>query len=63
MTNYMQQNEIAHNVFFTRGSTLEPKDDDPQTTIRVYIWPRKKFLGRDSVFSNRSVDQVILTAL
>lgn len=43
VTEYLQANEIAHNMFMTRGTGFG-KDRD-KDTVRIYVWPRKKFIG------------------
>ena len=47
-TEYLQSNEIAHNVFITRGTCFH---ENAQDTVRVYIWPRVKFIGMYILFS------------
>lgn len=42
LTEYLQKNEKAHNVFMTRGTSFH---DSTQETVRVYVWPRAKFIG------------------
>lgn len=43
VTNYLQESNVAHNVYITRAKTDPQKDyhDD----IRIYIWPRKPSHG------------------
>ena len=44
----MQDNDIAHNVYFTRGKLLATNNHNNhkrKSVIRAYIWPRKKFMG------------------
>ncbi|XP_071151076.1 GDP-D-glucose phosphorylase 1-like [Mytilus edulis] len=43
MTGYLQSNEVAHNVFMTRGTAFG--DNSKEDTIRIYVWPRAKFIG------------------
>ncbi|XP_063427915.1 GDP-D-glucose phosphorylase 1-like [Mytilus trossulus] len=43
MTEYLQSNEVAHNVFITRGTAFG--DNSKEDTIRIYVWPRAKFIG------------------
>ncbi|XP_052269259.1 GDP-D-glucose phosphorylase 1-like isoform X4 [Dreissena polymorpha] len=45
ITHYFNNNEIAHNIFMTRGPAFGEPRDSACRTIRVYIWPRKKFIG------------------
>ncbi|KAL4238038.1 GDP-D-glucose phosphorylase [Mactra antiquata] len=42
---YCQKNEIAHNFYMTRGPVFNEPSDSCKRTIRVYFWPRKKFIG------------------
>ena len=44
ITDFYERNEVAHNVFLTRGAVIG--DDSGKVTVRVYIWPRKSILGR-----------------
>lgn len=44
MTEYLQGNEVAHNVFMTRGTAFG--DNSKEDTIRIYVWPRAKFIGK-----------------
>ena len=46
MTSYLHKNELAHNVFFTRGQRLsERSNSDTKDTIRIFIWVRKPSTG------------------
>ncbi|KAK3586856.1 hypothetical protein CHS0354_034894 [Potamilus streckersoni] len=42
---YFQQNEIAHNLFLTRGTVFGQPRDSTLRTIRFLLFPRKKFIG------------------
>jgi hypothetical protein len=33
-TEYLQSNEIAHNMFMTRGTSFDNQED----TVRIYVW-------------------------
>ncbi|XP_022095681.1 GDP-D-glucose phosphorylase 1-like [Acanthaster planci] len=41
----LQQNEIAHNVFITRGCALGDESITMEQTVRIVLWPRKSYLG------------------
>lgn len=43
VTNYLSQSEIAHNVMFAKGKNFDETIE--KNTLRVYIWPRQKFIG------------------
>ena len=43
VTNYLSQNEIAHNVMFAKGKNFDESIE--KSTLRVFIWPRQKFIG------------------
>ena len=45
VADYFQRNEIAHNLYMTRGVVFGEPKDSPNRTIRVFLWPRKKFIG------------------
>ena len=46
MTSYLHNNELAHNVFFTRGQRLsEENNSDKNDVIRIFIWVRKPSTG------------------
>ncbi|XP_048737147.2 GDP-D-glucose phosphorylase 1-like [Ostrea edulis] len=40
---YLSEHEVAHNMFLTYGESFDSQSSVP--TIRVYLWPRKKFIG------------------
>lgn len=42
IVNYLQTNDIAHNLFITRGLSLEAQHD---ATVRIYIFPRQSVVG------------------
>ncbi|KDR14669.1 hypothetical protein L798_10776 [Zootermopsis nevadensis] len=42
LTEYLQNANIPHNLFITRGSRLHEADaGEVYTTVRVYVWARK----------------------
>ncbi|XP_043276983.1 GDP-D-glucose phosphorylase 1 [Venturia canescens] len=43
LINYLQQNEIPHNVYITRAKT--DRQDEYYDDIRIYIWARKASFG------------------
>ena len=45
VADYFQLNDIAHNVFITRGTLFGEDKDSANTTVRVYLWPRKHYIG------------------
>ncbi|ESP01625.1 hypothetical protein LOTGIDRAFT_225290 [Lottia gigantea] len=45
VTQYFQENEIAHSVLILRGVKIGEERSSKQTTVRVYVWPRQKFKG------------------
>ncbi|XP_072032544.1 GDP-D-glucose phosphorylase 1-like [Amphiura filiformis] len=57
VANHLHSNEIAHNIFLTRGASLGSEADglqgDTQETVRAIIWPRKSCFGAktDEVFN------------
>ncbi|XP_041351466.1 GDP-D-glucose phosphorylase 1-like [Gigantopelta aegis] len=46
ITSYFQEHEIAHNVFMTHGTVFGEGPSSENRTIRIYLWPRKKFIGQ-----------------
>ncbi|XP_076463420.1 GDP-D-glucose phosphorylase 1-like isoform X2 [Babylonia areolata] len=46
--NYLQEADIAHNLFICRGVVFGEERNSAKTTIRVFIWPRRKFIGTKS---------------
>ncbi|CAG5118708.1 unnamed protein product, partial [Candidula unifasciata] len=48
ISSHLNQNDIAHNLFMTRGSVFGEEDNNTQTTIRLFIWPRKKFTSSET---------------
>ncbi|KAK2146059.1 hypothetical protein LSH36_635g00051 [Paralvinella palmiformis] len=44
VADYFQLNDIAHNVFITRGTLFGEDKDSANTTVRVYLWPRKHYI-------------------
>ena len=45
ITSYFQETDIAHNLFICRGIVFGEKRGSAKTTVRVFIWPRRKFVG------------------
>ncbi|XP_021367959.1 GDP-D-glucose phosphorylase 1-like [Mizuhopecten yessoensis] len=45
VADYMQRSEIAHNLFMTRGTVFGEDRTSRNRTIRLFLWPRKKFIG------------------
>ncbi|XP_022333297.2 GDP-D-glucose phosphorylase 1-like [Crassostrea virginica] len=43
VANYLSENEVAHNLFMTYGKSFDSQSSE--STVRVYLWPRKKFIG------------------
>ncbi|XP_038074836.1 GDP-D-glucose phosphorylase 1-like [Patiria miniata] len=41
----LQQKEIAHNLFITRGCALDDDSQIQEQTVRLVLWPRKSFFG------------------
>ena len=44
--NYLQENNIAHNLYMTRGPVFGQGQGSEYTTVRVYLWPRKAVVGQ-----------------
>ena len=51
ISSYFQEADIAYNLFICRGTVFGESRGSANTTIRVYIWPRRKFVGNESGFS------------
>ncbi|XP_002735196.1 GDP-D-glucose phosphorylase 1-like [Saccoglossus kowalevskii] len=45
VTSYFHQNEIAHNLFMTRGTLFGEDKYSNRRTVRVYVWPRRSSYG------------------
>lgn len=43
VADYLSEHEVAHNMFLTYGKSFDSQSTEP--TIRVFLWPRKKFIG------------------
>lgn len=42
LTSYLQNSNIPHNLYVTRGSRLDVRDTgEVYDTVRVYVWARK----------------------
>jgi len=48
VSNYLYESDVAHNLFMCRGTVFGEKRESSNTTIRLFIWPRKKFIGNKS---------------
>ncbi|XP_070179713.1 GDP-D-glucose phosphorylase 1-like isoform X2 [Littorina saxatilis] len=48
VSSYFQEADIAHNLFICRGTVFGETRQSTKTTVRVYIWPRRKFVGTKS---------------
>lgn len=47
LTNYLQNSNIPHNLYVTRGSRLDvPDTGEVYNTVRVYVWARKSAAAR-----------------
>ena len=50
VTSYLYNNELAHNVFFTRGQRLsEEINSDTKDVLRIFIWARKPSTGKIAI--------------
>lgn len=48
LTSYLQNSNIPHNLYVTRGSRLDVRDTgEVYNTVRVYVWARKSAAARD----------------
>uniref|UniRef100_A0A2C9LAB3 GDP-D-glucose phosphorylase 1 n=1 Tax=Biomphalaria glabrata TaxID=6526 RepID=A0A2C9LAB3_BIOGL len=57
ISDYFIKNEIAHNVFICRGPVFGEDRNSFHTTVRLFIWPRKKFIvGPSTSQGGRSED-------
>lgn len=59
VANYLQQNEIAHNIFWVRATSF----DSQSPTIKAFIWPRKSVFGnklesQESIVMNVAVAEL-----
>ncbi|XP_060079584.1 GDP-D-glucose phosphorylase 1-like [Ylistrum balloti] len=45
VADYMQRSEVAHNLFITRGTVFGEDKTSRNRTVRLFLWPRKKFIG------------------
>jgi len=42
LTSYLQNSNIPHNLYVTRGNRLDVQDTgEVYNTVRVYVWARK----------------------
>ena len=51
IADYFVCNEIAHNLYMTRGPVFGDTRHSCHRTVRVYFWPRKKVVGMYGVNS------------
>ncbi|XP_014248430.1 GDP-D-glucose phosphorylase 1 [Cimex lectularius] len=45
LTNYLNENNIAHNLIMTRGTSFERNDSTVYDCVRIYVWPRTSASG------------------
>jgi hypothetical protein len=45
LVSYLCANEIAHNLFVTRGKRFGGTPDNVYDTVRVFIWAREPAFG------------------
>ncbi|XP_033735948.1 GDP-D-glucose phosphorylase 1-like [Pecten maximus] len=45
VADYLQKSEVAHNLFITRGTVFGEDRTSRKRTLRLFLWPRKKFIG------------------
>ncbi|KAK3092332.1 hypothetical protein FSP39_001381, partial [Pinctada imbricata] len=43
---YLREHEIAHNLYVTKGTVFGEDPAGGKRTIRLYLWPRKKVVGK-----------------
>lgn len=56
LTSYLQNSNIPHNLYVTRGSRLDVRDTgEVYNTVRVYVWARKS-AGKPLVNFHHSLD-------
>jgi len=56
LTSYLQNSNIPHNLYVTRGSRLDVRDTgEVYNTVRVYVWARKS-AGKPLVSIHHSLD-------
>ncbi|GFR87957.1 GDP-D-glucose phosphorylase 1-like [Elysia marginata] len=48
LSSYFHKADIAHNVYINRGLVFGEERGSNLTTIRLFIWPRKKYIGTKS---------------
>lgn len=48
LSSYFHKADIAHNVYINRGLVFGEEAKSMLTTIRLFIWPRKKYIGTKS---------------
>ncbi|KAK3779236.1 hypothetical protein RRG08_025524 [Elysia crispata] len=48
LSSYFHKADIAHNVYINRGLVFGEKRGSGLTTVRLFIWPRKKYIGTKS---------------
>ncbi|GFO27473.1 GDP-d-glucose phosphorylase 1-like [Plakobranchus ocellatus] len=45
ISSYFHHADIAHNVYICRGTVFGEDRNSKLTTVRLFIWPRKKYIG------------------
>jgi len=45
LISFLQQNEIAHNIFLTRGTSFQKPIEESYDTLRVFVWLRESNFG------------------
>jgi hypothetical protein len=59
LTSYLQNSNIPHNLYVTRGSRLDIQDTgEVYSTVRVYVWARKS-AGKTLVNIQYSLDHLV----
>ncbi|PVD26233.1 hypothetical protein C0Q70_13903 [Pomacea canaliculata] len=48
VSSFFHKADIAHNLFINRGVVFGEERHSVNTTVRVFIWPRRKFIGTKS---------------
>ncbi|XP_048269535.1 GDP-D-glucose phosphorylase 1 isoform X1 [Bombus terrestris] len=47
--NYLQNNQIAHNIYITRGKSNIKENKEEYRDVRIYIWARKSSQGAKDI--------------
>jgi len=61
LISYLQQNEISHNLFITRGTSYKYAVDSSYDTLRIFIWPRLSFF--DTTFYEKATESELARCL